>query len=152
MNHRSHTQQRCLQSVVLYLYFIIGPLIISGQSLQKHSCTNIHLSPSSSSCSSSASLCSLLPRSLVPAYFPSLFPVHPDPLHLKLLCTKFYFLSCLPPPKPSPTFRLPQCRKHNHLFILLVLDSSTAAAFPAKNPTVSRDKVLCGSVARLKNS
>lgn len=72
MDHRKqriHTGDVCIQ-----LYSgICRPFIILGQSLQKHNTnsTNKPPTPIPISCSSSTSLCVLLPQSLLLTYFPS---------------------------------------------------------------------------------
>lgn len=66
---RVHKRDVCIQWRGIWA-LSAGPFIISGQSLQKHSCTNMQ--PLSISCSTSASLCGLLTQSLVHTF--SSFP------------------------------------------------------------------------------
>lgn len=105
MNHRRqsvHNRDVCIQ---LYRG-VCRPFIISGQSLQKHSRTNIRLPPSLS-CSNSTSRCALVPQSLAPTHYPSFLPLCPSSastLHLLYPSHSPSTLLVQPtPPSPLPT-------------------------------------------------
>lgn len=81
----------------------------------------ISLPPPSFSCSSFASLCTLLPQSLITSYFSSSLPLHPDLLSSEASTRHVLFpLFCLHLTwklDPTPVATEPRGRKHNHLFI-----------------------------------